>query len=112
MGDLKTNRKLEWKGGIIKASDLAASIPAADRKEMRIGDKRQWYFTVTVQIPEVKHKVRIVVLWHYRKDEACCKILVTNRSHLGSESDRAGVPAALDGHGDIPSGRQAATRAG
>ncbi len=79
VGDLKTNRKLEWKGQIIKASDLAASIPAADRKEMRIGDKRQWYFTVTVQIPEVKHKVRIVVLWHYRQDEACCKILVTNR---------------------------------
>ena len=32
--------------------------------------------------------------------------------HLGSESDRAGVPASLDGHGDVPSGRQAATRAG
>jgi hypothetical protein len=61
VGDLKLNRKLEWKGRIIKASDLAASIPAADRKEMRIGDKRQWYFTVTVHIPEVKHKVRIVV---------------------------------------------------
>src|SRR5881398_2113266 len=27
VGDLKTNRKLEWKGQIIKASDLAASIP-------------------------------------------------------------------------------------
>jgi hypothetical protein len=79
VGDLKTNRKLEWKGRIIKASDLAASIPAADRKEMRIGDRRQWYFTVTVQIPEVRHKVRIVILWHYRHDESCCKILVTNR---------------------------------
>ncbi len=79
VGDLKLNRKLGWKGRVIKASELAASIPAADRKEMRIGDKRQWYFTVTVQIPEVKHKVRIVVLWHYRQDEACCKILVTNR---------------------------------
>jgi hypothetical protein len=79
VGDLKTNRKLEWKGRIIKASDLAASIPAADRKEMRIGDRRQWYFTVTVHIPEVKHKVRIVILWHYRHDENCCKILVTNR---------------------------------
>ena len=79
VGDLKTNRKLEWKGRIIKASELAASIPAEDRKEMRIGDRRQWYFTVTVRIPDVKHKVRIVVLWHYRKDEKCCKILVTNR---------------------------------
>ncbi|CAN5812179.1 hypothetical protein BH23PLA1_BH23PLA1_42310 [soil metagenome] len=74
VGDLKTHRQLEWKGQILKASDLAASIPAADRKAMRIGDKRQWYFTVTVQIPEVKHKVRIVILWHYRQDETCCKI--------------------------------------
>jgi hypothetical protein len=41
VGDLKSNRKLEWKGGIIKANDLAASIPPSDRKEMRIGDKRQ-----------------------------------------------------------------------
>ncbi len=32
---------------------------------MRIGDQRQWYFTVTVRIPDVKHKVRIVVLWRY-----------------------------------------------
>ena len=69
VGDLKTNRKLEWKGRILKANELAASIPAADRKEMRIGDRRQWYFTVTVRIPDVKHKVRIVILWRYRNDD-------------------------------------------
>lgn len=79
VGDLKSNRKLEWKGRILKANELAASIPAEDRKMMRIGDRRQWYFTVTVRIPDVNHKVRIVILWHYREDETCCKILVTNR---------------------------------
>ena len=79
VGDLKSNRKLEWKGQIIKANDLATSIPASDRKEMRIGDKRQWYFTVTVRIPDVTHKVRIVILWRYRNDDQPCKILVTNR---------------------------------
>ena len=79
VGDLKSNRKLEWKGQIIKASDLATTISAADRKEMRIGDKRQWYFTVTVRIPEVNHKVRIVIIWRYRNDDQPCKILVTNR---------------------------------
>ena len=79
VGDLKTNRKLEHKGGIVKASELAASIPAADRKEMRFGDRRQWYFTVSVRIPGVNHKVRIVVLWKYRRDAECVKILVTNR---------------------------------
>jgi hypothetical protein len=77
VGDLKSNRKLEWKGLIIKANNLAASIPASDRKEMRIGDRRQWYFTVTVRIPDVKHKVRIVILWRYKNDADPCKILVT-----------------------------------
>jgi len=79
VGDLKFNRKLESKGSIIKANDLAASIPASDRKEMRIGDKRQWYFTVTVRIPGVNHKVRIVIIWRYKNDEEPRKILVTNR---------------------------------
>jgi DDE family transposase len=34
---------------------------------------------VTVRIPDVKHKVRIVILWRYRNDDQPCKILVTNR---------------------------------
>ena len=79
VGDLKTIRTLEWKGRIIKASDLAASIPPEDRKELRQGDRRQWYFTATVRIPDVKHKVRIVILWRYRHDPEPIKILVTNR---------------------------------
>jgi uncharacterized protein YndB with AHSA1/START domain len=80
VGDLKSNRKLEWRGKILKANELAASITPGDRKEMRIGDKRQWYFTVTVHIPEVNHKVRIVIIWRYRNDDQPCKILVTNRT--------------------------------
>ena len=52
---------------------------ASDRKEMRIGERRQWYFTVTVKIPDVNHKVRIVILWRYRNDGQPFKILVTNR---------------------------------
>ena len=79
VGDLKTSRKLEWKGQVLKASEPAASIPAGDRKEMRIGDRRQWYFTATVRIPDVKHKGRVVVLWRYRSDVQCIKVLVTNR---------------------------------
>jgi DDE superfamily endonuclease len=80
VGDLKSNRKLEWKGQIIKANDLAASIPPSDRKEMRIGERRQWYFTVSMRIPDVTHKVRIVILWRYRNDDQPCKLLVTNRT--------------------------------
>src|SRR5512147_2053919 len=80
VGDLKFNRKVEWKGQVLKASELAASVLPEARKEMRLGDRRQWYFTVTVRIPDVQHKVRIVVLWRYRRDTEPIKILVTNRT--------------------------------
>jgi hypothetical protein len=71
---------VQWQGRMIKVDQLAASIPATDRKELRIGDRRQWYFTVTLQIPDVAHKVRIMVLWRYRQDVEPVKILVSNRT--------------------------------
>jgi hypothetical protein len=79
VGDLKFNRKVEWKGKVQKISELAARIAPADRKELRTGDERQWYFTVTLRIPSVKHKVRIVTLWQRRQDEKPHKVLVPNR---------------------------------
>jgi hypothetical protein len=79
VGDLKSNRKVEWQGRVLKVNQLAASIPAADRKELRIGDQRQWYFTVSLRIPDVMHKVRIVALWRYSHDPEPVKILVSNR---------------------------------
>ena len=44
------------------------------------GDKRQWYFTCTLHIPKVNHKVRIVILWKHRRDESPRKMVVTNRT--------------------------------
>lgn len=79
VGDLKFNRNVEWQGRLWKLSELASGIPVTDRKELRRGDKRQWYFTVSVRFPEVDHKVRIVILWKQRRDEAPRKILGTNR---------------------------------
>ena len=55
-------------------------IPSEDRKELRRGDKRQWYFTTTVRIPKVDHKVRVVIIWNHRRDASPCKVLVTNRT--------------------------------
>ena len=79
VGDLKSNRKVWYRGREIGVEALAASIPSADRKEVRRGDERQWYFTCTLSIPGVNHKLRIVILWHHRRDARPCKILVTNR---------------------------------
>ncbi len=80
VGDLKFNRKLLVAGREIKAEDFAAQIDPADRKEIRVGDTRQWYFTRSVRIPGVDHKVRILLLWDQRGDAQARKILVTNRT--------------------------------
>ena len=79
VGSLKFNRKLAYKGQLIKASALAAAIAPEVRKPLREGDRKQWYFTCSLRIPDVKHKVRIVILWQRQTDEQPRIILVTNR---------------------------------
>lgn len=80
VGDLKTNRKLEVRGKSIRADEFAASIPREERQELRRGDGRQWYYTATVRLPQVKHPVRIVLLWRNRRASTPAKVLVTNRT--------------------------------
>jgi hypothetical protein len=81
VGDLKFNRKVVFRGQTIKAEEVAALIGPEDRKPVAIGDRRQWYFTKSIRIPDVDHPVRIVILWD-RWNSACPgKILVTNRTH-------------------------------
>jgi len=80
VGDLKTNRKLEVRGKSIRADEFAATIPREERRELRRGDDRQWFYTTTVRLPQVKHPVRIVFIWHNRRDERVAKVLITNRT--------------------------------
>lgn len=80
VGDLKTNRKLEVRGKSIRVDEFAATIPQESRKELRRGDDRQWYFTTTVRLPQVKHPVRVVLIWKNRRDRSVTKVLVTNRT--------------------------------
>jgi hypothetical protein len=79
VGSLKFNRKLEYRGGQVKAAELARGIAPAVRKPMRHGEREQWYFTCSLGIPGVRHKVRILILWQGRTDEQPRIILVTNR---------------------------------
>ena len=79
VGDRKFNRKVAWKGTVPKIAERAASIAVADRKELRQGDERQWYFTTPLHIPGVTHKVRVVLLWERRHDAKPRQILVTHR---------------------------------
>jgi hypothetical protein len=80
VGDLKSNRKVFWKGRDWRIDKLAASIPPEDRKPIGSGDQRQWYFTASMKIPGVEHRVRILVLWDSRQAAAPKKILVTNKT--------------------------------
>jgi hypothetical protein len=79
VGDLKFNRKVEWKGGVIRIDEVAAQIDPDIRKPFRRGRDQQWHFTTTLHIPGVNHKVRVVVIWDKKRDKDPCKILVTNR---------------------------------
>ena len=80
VGDLKCNRKVEFGGRVLKASEVAAQIAPEIRKAVQIGEKQQWYFTVTLRIPEVKHPVRIVMLWDRKNGREPAKMLITNRT--------------------------------
>ena len=79
VGDLKSNRKVEWKGRVLRIDEAAAEIDPALRKPFQRGRQRQWYFTATLHIPKVDHKVRVVIIWGKKDEEKPCKILVTNR---------------------------------
>lgn len=80
VGSLKFNRKLQYKGQTLKAAALAATITPELRKAMRVGERKQWYFTCTLRLPEVHHKVRVVIIWPERDATQARIILVTNRT--------------------------------
>ena len=79
-GDLKFNRKIIFMGKELKAEELVAQISSEDRKLVKVNGSKQWYFTKSIRIPAVDHKVRIVILWDKHKDKKAKKILVCNRT--------------------------------
>ncbi|MCZ7574369.1 MAG: IS701 family transposase [Ardenticatenaceae bacterium] len=80
VGDLKFNRKLIVEGKEIKASEWVKTLRSWERTKTLSGGEAQWFFTKTIRLPGVEHKVRIVVLWKQREDPTPVKILVTNNT--------------------------------
>ena len=85
VGDLKFNRKLTFKGVEQSAVEFAKTIPPEDRKSVTVDGIKQWYLSVCVKMPNVDHKVRVVILWKYKNDAEPRKILVTNKIHWNAE---------------------------
>jgi hypothetical protein len=85
VGDLKFKRLLTFKGVEQQAGEFAKTIPSSDRKPITLDGKKQWYLTVCVNLPNVDHKVRVVILWKRKNDAEPRKILVTNKIHWNVE---------------------------
>jgi DDE superfamily endonuclease len=81
VGDLKFNRKVWFRGTELRAEEVAAQIPVADRKKITVGERTQWYFTKTIWLPDYTHAARIVILWDHWNGKAPVKILITNQTH-------------------------------
>jgi len=79
VGDLKFNRWIDFQGKRMHAIDVAKSIHPEIRKPIERNGKKQWYFTKSCHIPDLDHKVRILILWKAKNDENPTKILITNR---------------------------------
>jgi hypothetical protein len=79
VGDLKFNRWMDFQGKRMHAIDVAKSIRPEIRKPIERNGKKQWYFTKSCHIPDLDHKVRILILWKSKNDENPSKILITNR---------------------------------
>ena len=80
VGDLKFNRKVCFRGVEMRVDAMAAQIPLTARKKVTTGNRTQWYFTKTIRMPEVKHAVRVVILWPYWNSTEPAKILATRRT--------------------------------
>ncbi len=85
VGDLKFNRKPTYKGVERQAVGFAKTIPPSDRKPVAVDGVKQWHLSVCVKMPNIDHKVRVVILWRYKNDAEPRKILVTNKIHWNAE---------------------------
>ena len=79
VGDLKLNRKLVYDGREQSLQAVARQIPWQAKKPVRVGNRRYWYFSKQMRIPDVTHPVRIVLFWKERDDAEASKALVSHR---------------------------------
>jgi len=79
VGDLKLNRKVVYRGREQKLQDVARQIPWEAKKPVRVGNRRYWYFSKQMRIPDVTHPVRIVLFWKERDHAEASKALVSHR---------------------------------
>jgi hypothetical protein len=68
--------EVDWDPQALNQSRIEYMQQSEDAKFHK--DGIQWYLAVNVTIPNVMHKVRIVILWEHKNDAEPRKILVSN----------------------------------
>jgi DDE superfamily endonuclease len=79
VGDVKLNRTVVYDGRAQSLQAVARQIPGGAKKPVRMGNRRYWYFSKQMRIPDVTHPIRIVLFWKERDDAEASKALVSNR---------------------------------
>ena len=79
VGDVKLNRTVVYDGREQSLQAVARQIPWQAKKPVRVGNRRYWYFSKQMRIPDLTHPVRIVLFWKERDDAEASKALGSNR---------------------------------
>ena len=79
VGAVKLNRKVVYEGREQSLQTVARQITWQAKKPVRVGNRRYWYFSKQMRIPDVTHPVRIVLFWKERDNAEASKALVRNR---------------------------------
>jgi DDE superfamily endonuclease len=79
VGDMKLNRKVVYDGREQSLQAVARQIPWQVKKPIRVGNRRYWYFSKQIRIPDLTHPVRIVLFWKERDEAEASKALMSNR---------------------------------
>ena len=58
---------------------VAREMPWQAKQQVRVGNRRYWYCSKQMRIPDATHAVRMVLLWKERGDAEASKALVSNR---------------------------------
>jgi DDE superfamily endonuclease len=79
VGDMKLNRKVVYEGREQSLQAVARQMPWQAKKPVRVGNRRYWYFSKQMRMPDITPPVRIVLFWKERDDAEASKALVSNR---------------------------------
>ena len=66
VAELAAGQTVVFRGEPMTVETAAASVPPAERREVRVLDESRWYFGRSVRMEGVRHPVGLLILWRQR----------------------------------------------